>query len=572
MANNIISNVIMKHLISRGYKSLKKLEKQAKDAKRTNNALLLKILRENKNSEFGREHHFGEIHTLAEFRKNVPLTTYHDYEPALERMVKGENNVLTSKRIIGFAKSSASSGTSKYLPATQGSIDVYTDYTFTRALALSDEWHLREYGTHIKPGRGFYTEPAFDEFLPNGLPCSTVVEVAAIQVGKLFPFILSIPEDKMTSMKDGDWEYLIWRYALEDDRISFAFGVFFSHLNSRIGYMKENWKMLVEDIKTGKVNPKVNLVPELRKKLEQTLKANPKRAEELKKELEKGFNDHTFRKIWPRLSVVCAIGNASFAPFAKKVKSTIADVPFDYSVYGASEGLFACCYELENTDMQLVLDSCFFEFIPIDGTEEDICTLSHLEVGKEYEIVITNQAGFYRYRINDVVKVVGYRDTCPLVQFAYRKGQLVNMAGEKFTEEHAIATIERLEQMSGEKIHEWILYRDESVLPNGYEFILECDEGVDLSGYAEELEPVMTEINYRYGAFREKKEIGDLVIKMQKPGTHEAWRKSRIEKGALPGNIKPVHIIDNEEKKNFFLDKIEIIDQPEQMDETGEEI
>ncbi|MBR0418502.1 MAG: GH3 auxin-responsive promoter family protein, partial [Erysipelotrichaceae bacterium] len=75
------------------------------------------------------------------------------------------------------------------------------------------------------------------------------------------------------------------------------------------------------------------------------------------------------------------------------------------------------------------IDSCYYEFIPVDD-ETKILSLDELEIGKEYEIVITNQAGFYRYRCGDVIKVLDYLNYCPYINFSSRKGTLLNITGE----------------------------------------------------------------------------------------------------------------------------------------------
>lgn len=60
--------------------------------------------------------------------------------------------------------------------------------------------------------------------------------------------------------------------------------------------------------------------------------------------------------------------------------------------------------------------------------------MDQLEPGKKYEILLTNLSGFYRYKLKDVIEVVGYHNEAPLIRFAYRKNQLINLAGEKITE------------------------------------------------------------------------------------------------------------------------------------------
>ena len=306
----------------------------------------------------------------------------------------------------------------------------------------------------------------------------------------------------------------------------------------------------------GIISDSVDLKPALRKALEKRIRPMPARAAYLRKQFEQGFDETLFRRLWPNLTVMCGIGNASFRSAAQHIRTVAGDVPFDFSIYGASEGLVAACYELESTDMQLLTDSCFYEFVPFDEPEERYLTLDQVEEGKKYEILITTQAGLYRYRLKDVIKIKGFRGKCPLISFVFRKGQLFNIAGEKFSEEDARTTIEMFEKAHGITVDHWIFYQDESVQPNRYALAIEGELNVDTDAAIDEIEDYIAQCNKRYGSQRAKCFIDRLVILQQAPGTHDAWAKKCIDRGASAAQIKPVHSLDNEEKREFFLSRI----------------
>ena len=150
------------------------------------------------------------------------------------------------------------------------------------------------------------------------------------------------------------------------------------------------------------------------------LKKRPERAAELRKIFQEGFDTPIAPRFWPNLSYISAIGTGGFAIYAEKVKQFTGSIPIDYSVYAASEGIFASASAMNDPKYDLLTDSCFFEFLPTDGSGDEAhpLTLDKLEVGKEYEIIITNLSGFYRYRIKDVVRVLGYHNTTPQITFA----------------------------------------------------------------------------------------------------------------------------------------------------------
>lgn len=555
MIKKLLSKAAMHAIVVKGNGSLRHLEKSSMNPMKENEELLKKILKNNANTEYGKRHDFAHIKTIEEFRKNVPISTYEDFAPYIERVKNGESNILTSSKILGYSRTSGSSGVPKYIPATSDSIKAYVKYTWTRALALAVK-ELNKKGKKYKPGRGIFLSPATNEKLPNGLPCSNIAEIGAMRYGFLYPFILTIPTGQLFDMHDGDYVYNIYRFALADEDATFIFSVFFSINVSQLAYLKDHWQVIVDDIEKGTISDSIDINPELRKKLSKLIRPMPERAAYLRKQFEKGFDDTLIKRLWPDMTMISSIGNASFKPAADYVRSVAGDIPFDFSIYGASEGLVAACYELENTNMQLLTDSCFYEFIPAGEDTDKVLTLDELEDGKQYEILITTQAGLYRYHLKDVVEVKGFRNKTPLISFVYRKGQYFNIAGEKFSEEDARTTIDIFNKAHGISVNDWLFYQDDSVVPGRYALAVESDADINWDESVDELEEIMGRCNKRYTSQREKAFISKMVILKQQPGTHSAWAQRCISQGASAAQIKPVHFIDNESKREFFLSRL----------------
>jgi hypothetical protein len=550
----------MRFMVRKGNASLRHLEQSSKAPMEENLALLMKIIRKNQDTEFGRKHHFSEIKTVDDFKRLVPPSVYDDYAADMERVKAGEANVFTASKILGFSRTSGSSGMPKYIPATEESLQAYVKYTWTRALALGAQ-ELKKQGKAFKPGRGVFLSPATNELLPNGMPCSNIAEIGAREYGMFYPFILTVPTKRLFDMHDGDYIYNIYRFALADEDVTFIFSVFFSINVSQMAYLREHWQLIVDDIEKGVISDEIDLKPDVRKELSALVKPMPERAAYLRRQFEQGFDETLFKRLWPNLTVMCSIGNASFKPAADYIRSFCKGVPFDFSIYGASEALIGACTELENTDMQLLTDSCFYEFVPEDafdnqGENLQTLTLDQLEAGKKYEILITTQAGLYRYHLKDVIEVKGFRNKCPLISFVYRKGQLFNVAGEKFSEEDARNTVEMLEKAHGITVDHWLFYQDDSVTPSRYALVVESDAAIDWESCIDELEDYMGQCNKRYTGQRAKCFISRLTVLRQTPGTHDAWAQRCLDLGASAPQLKPVHSLDTPEKRDFFLSRI----------------
>ena len=545
----------MRIMVRKGNRSLRQLARASQAPMEQNLALLKKILKQNRNTEFGRLHHFGDVRSLSDYQRNVPMSEYEDYVSYIERMKQGETGVLTASKLLGFSRTSGSSGVPKYIPATAASLKAYVKYTWTRALALGAE-EIRRQGGKYRPGRGIYLSPATNECLPNGMPCSNIAEIGAREYGFFYPFILTVPTRRLFDMHDGDYIYSIYRFALADERATFIFSVFLSINVSQIAYLRKNWRVIVDDIETGAISDSVDLRPEVRQALSAHLRPMPERAAYLRAQFEQGFDETLFSRLWPNMAVICGIGNASFKPSADYVRSMSAGIPIDYNIYGASEGLVAACYRLNDTDMQLLTDSCFYEFIPFGEDGSRTLTLDQLEAGQKYEILITTQAGLYRYHLKDVIEVRGFRGKCPLISFVFRKGQLFNIAGEKFSEEDARNTVEMFEQAHGISVGNWLFYQDDSVMPSRYALVVESDADIRWDECIDELEDYMGRCNKRYSGQRAKSFISRLVVQRQQPGTHEAWAAHCIAQGASAAQVKPVHSLDNAQKREFFLSRL----------------
>jgi hypothetical protein len=551
-----MTDIVVGAMIKKGHGDLRRMHRNTVHARKKNEDLLFRILRKNKNTEYGKKYHFEDIRTLEDYRNMVPISTYKDYEPYIERMINNdENNLIVSQPAIGYAQSSGSVGGRKFVPITQDQVKVYTTYTVTKMMAITDDYCRKHLGRGLRPGRGLYTNHAIFDYLPNGVLCSNVADVAARQLGFLYPYILSNPYKRLFTQYEAEFRYVNTRFALQDRNTMFIFTVFLKMFTDLMLYLKENWEIIVDDIEKGTVSDIAHATPEVLEMLKAKIKPDPERAAELRREFEKGFDETIIPRLWPNMSVIYGIGTSTFEPFYRISKTYTGNIPYDFSIYGASEGLFAATDEVNSANQLMLVDSCFYEFVPVDDESKLLC-LDELEIGKEYEIIITNQAGLYRYKCGDVIKIVDYLNECPYMQFAYRKGQLLNLAGEKTTEEHMQEAVNRIAEMSGCTITSWTTGMVLDVRPCHYLLMLENAEGKDLSGYTEAADEILREVNIRYAHFTDRSMMGKVKVVNLENGTNEKWVQSLVDKGVSVAQAKPVRILDTPEKEEFFLPKI----------------
>lgn len=558
MSWNPITWAIIRVLTVKGNRSVKTLMHNCAHANTVSHDFLKKLIEDNKDTEYGKKYHFDQIHSIDDFKRLVPLSNYDTYAPYIERMVNGERNLLTSYPIVQYAETSGSVGVPKKIPVSNLAMVKYVNNTITRVTSLANKYHVKLHNKKLPIGRGFNQLETVDRKLPDGTPLGNISGSAAKAYKPLFPFYLTSPIPVLFPNGYIPLMYLKARYILADRDTSFMFSVFMTNLVDMMVYIERNWQMLVDDIRTGSFNNSIEMDEETKKALLKVTKPDPKRADELERIFKEGFDTPIIPRLWRKMSFICTIGTGGFAAYTRTMRSYSGDVPIDFSIYGASEALMAACIEIEKPEFALLNDSCFFEFIPADAPDSTTETLNidQLEVGKEYELILTNLSGFYRYRIKDVIKVLGFEGENPLITFSYRKSQLLNLAGDKITESMMDDAIQRTGEELGVNIVDYCVYPNRDVSPSHYEFLIEPDKEIldpaKCDEYRIVLEKHLGEINPVYKECVTTNEIDHGVLFLQQAQTHALWRDLKMQKSGSSNQVKPVRVLDTPMKKKFF--------------------
>ena len=549
-------------MIKEGKKTLRFIEKESLK-KNANEETLLRILKDNKDTEYGKKYDFANIHSFEEYKKKVPLSSYDDYAPYIKRMIKKkEDNLITAYKVLQYADTSGSIGVQKQIPITDKMIDIHKKYSFSRSKAMADIYWRKTYGKPVPHEFGLNTVECENTIAPDGKIHSSATGAVARRYRKLFKFFLTSPDPIHFPIGGMNMNYMKARFALEKDNICFMLSAFMTNLVDIMNFIKHNWKILVEDIANGTINPDM-CEEKSRPAIMKYIKKRPKRAEYLRKVFEEGFDTPIIPRLWPKMSWACAIGNGSFSSYLKKYKEFAGEnVAIDYFVYAASEGMFATAIEMNKPEFCMLTDSSFFEFRDANAADDDNNTImmNELEVGKEYEVILTNLGGFYRYKILDVIRVLGFYNNLPLITFAYRKGQLASIAGEKTTEEHLNETVSELSKEMKVDITDFSLYLDMDRHLSRYILLVEPDKQIDVSKtaqYSEAFRRIIREKNKEYAVLEERGSLDKPLVLIQQPQTHALWREYKIMKGSSSNQVKPVRILDIPMKQKFFFGLLE---------------
>lgn len=529
-----------------------------KDPMRYNTELLMRMLDDNKDTEYGRKYGFADIKSVAEFQERVPLTTFDDYAGYVYRMTEGgESGLISAYNIAHYAKTSGTMGNPKRIPVSDRAMGVMNRYNMqlrTKVIcdAIGFEWANPPYLNLIESQL---------TTLKNGATYGAISAKVIGQMGDYLPMLMTSPLEALVPDPKTNTRYLHARFALMNPEITSMGFSFSSILLELMQYIESEWEMLVDDIEKGTIDESVKMPADVRASVLGKIQPMPERAAQLREIFSQGFDEPIMPKIWPNLTIFSGVATGGFATYYNKLRQRYAGdgVRLFYVGLNASEGILSVPMDVDCPDSVLIPDSVFYEFIPIDSEDPgDIVTIDGVEVGKTYEIVITNQSGFYRYRIRDAVKVTGMYNNTPMIQFQYRIDQTISVLGEKTTELVLRGVAERVERELGYSMEDFSVFGDVDSVPMRYVMLMEATlpEGLDPGAVAAELDKGLCEGNPSYGDKVAKGMLDHLRLLFLQPETYLLYRDVMISKGAASAQLKPPRIL-NEIQRRFFMALLE---------------
>ncbi len=543
-----------------------------KDPLKAQQRTLKKIVRRNKNCELGKKLNLADVHSIEEYQQKIPLSSYSDYEPYVDRMVNnGEDRLMFSGKNIRYASSSGSVGKPKILPKGINDLWKMQCIGFSVSVATAFHWLKDKRGVRMVNQFGPLVLNLTGHKLEDGKNCNGAGQIPLRYLRGILPFFCSTPaeilfpdlEDKL------DTSYLQLRFCLESKRVSYLGSIVVTLLTQMFDYLEENWEMLCDDIEKGIINPDIAITPELRKKFEKRLKPNPARAAELRAEFEKGFDDPIAPRIWPKLQWAYGMMGSNLSVYVEKLRRNIGpNVPIHNMGYAAAEGFFAAPTDLDVNDYVLLPWCTFLEFLPVSEDDDEHADYSQkpllmneLEVGKAYEMIVTNYSGLYRYKIEDVVRVTRMYNNTPEIELLFRQNLSMNVSNEKTTTDMVIAAASNTAKNLGLEFTGFSFYPDYSTKPPRYTMLAEVKGGVPDEETRQkaiaELDSQFDGINEKYYKYRRWGMLNTPEVLFLKEHTYTDYNKYLADKGIVLNQIKPVTVINNEEREKFFFSHVE---------------
>jgi auxin responsive GH3 family protein len=355
--------------------------------------------------------------------------------------------------------------------------------------------------------------------------------------------------------------------SLDGIRAPYAIG-----LIKAFGLLESKWEQLCDDLEHGVPSSEISDVA-MRDSVAEVL-GGPQ--PELSRRIRSICEDKNWGgmvcKLWPNVRYIRCVTTGSMKQYYPRLKHYAGEVPLLGGDYFASE----CCVGInldimqppETTRFVLLPTAAYFEFLPFASDEtnvvgEETVDISGVEVGKMYEVVVTTYRGFYRYRLGDIVRVVGFYNSSPQVEFVMRAPK---SSSEIINEKHLMSAMESFQSVIrnavAAEISEFASFLDLTLSPKQLKVYIEVREGCmflqeeKLEESVEILKRCGSSIEDSLGGIymvdRQRGEIGPLAVSIVKPGSFDKLSQVAIENGAPASQYKPPKIIRNRQIVDFI--------------------
>lgn len=501
------------------------------------------LLRVQQQTELGQQFRLAEIHTIEQFRDRVPIWSYSDYEPYVERVVQGERGVLNPDPVVYLSLTSGTTGKQKWVPVTrrfQQSLQKSNLVSIGFALEA-----LRSRGRSF--GKILTTNSARLQGVTDGGIGYGPVTVGSLRMGKLtFEQTFTLPYRVLEIGDSLSRHYVALLFALRNPQLRGLVSNFPMLVLRTCQYLEKYAEDLLRDLSTGSMASWLNLEPEMRQQLSQRWSAAPGRAAQL----EHCLRQHgrlTPAVAWPELSFVVTARGGTSNFYFERFPEYFGDTPIFGGIYGSAEATFGICHDFNQDGCILALNSGFFEFVPQDqwlAEQPQTLLPTEVKVGEYYRILVTSYSGFYRYDIGDVVEVVGFYSKTPLIVFRHRRGGLLSSTTEKTTEFHATQAMQAVLQEFDLALDDFCLTLADQEFPAPYLVNIELSPGYELNqpqAFLARFEYWLQQVNNPYGTVRQD-QVPPPRLRILAPGSFATVRQRYLAKGMPDSQLKIPHI------------------------------
>ncbi|KAF0910526.1 hypothetical protein E2562_002975 [Oryza meyeriana var. granulata] len=526
--------------------------------------VLAAILARNNGAEYLRRYGMDGRTDREAFKARVPVVTYEDLRPEIERIANGDrSNIISSHPITEFLTSSGTSaGERKLMPTIEDELD-RRQMLYSLLMPV-----MNLYVPGLDKGKGLYFLFIKSETkTPGGLPARPVLtSYYKSDYFKHRPFdpynVYTSPTAAIlcTDAFQSMYAQMLCGLVARTEVLRVG-AVFASGLLRAIRFLQLHWKELAHDIRTGTMSAKVTETS-IRDAVAEVLRApDAELADFVEAECGRDKWEGIITRMWPNTKYLDVIVTGAMAQYIPTLKFYSGGLPMACTMYASSECYFGLnlrpMCDPSEVSYTIMPNMGYFELMPHDpdaaaplpgdAPPPRLVDLADAEVGKEYELVITTYAGLCRYRVGDVLQVTGFHNAAPQFRFVRRKNVLLSIDSDKTDEAELQAAVERASALLtpyGASIVEYTSQADAATIPGHYVVYWELMVREGAGAWPEdsvfercclEMEEALNAV-YRQG--RNGDAIGPLEIRVVRAGTFEEVMDYAISRGASINQYK----------------------------------
>ena len=531
MKSSLICSVINRAWIESMRLGYMNFQRALNNTESTQERYLGDLLKKNSTTEFGKRYDFRSIRSIKQFQKKIPLSTYSNYEPYIDMIAQGHNNILTAEAVRIFEPSSGSTSASKLIPYTRS-----LKQEFNRGIApwmcslyranpelfngkaywsISPAMNKEQYKGRVKVGfeddsdyLGFWGKHFYNKITAVPTAIAKETDINTLRNNTLAHLLLS---RNLTLMSV--WNPTFLTLLLE-------------HLLQNKKSIFEIFKRLCGDKQSDRTDEIENLLVGI-----------------------PGSN--IFQDIWPNLVIISCWTDGASQFYVDQLGNYFPDVKIQGKGLIATEAFVSLPFS-DSYDPVLAVTSHFFEFI--DETTGHIYLAHELSIGKTYSVVISTGGGFYRYQLEDIVEVTGFLNSAPTFRFITKSNHISDYSGEKLNEKHVKDCFENIFKKYNLQPEFFLL----APIKNGNNDIRYCVFVQDSNLSPERASPFVADFeemlcdNFYYDYCRKLGQLKDLRLFAIKSDGNDIYLKKKMNDSIKAGDVKAQYLSKDCGWDNYF--------------------
>ncbi len=501
---------------------------------RAQQELLQRIMERNRDTEYGREHGFAGVRSLADYRGAVPVVSYDDIRERIDRMTRGERSVLTAEDPVLFAQTSGTTGQPKYIPVTPtcrkgGGMTAWLHYAHRDHPTIFDRKMLT------------IVSPAIEGYTDAGLPYGSTSGMVVKEMPRVVQSAYAVP---YPAFEIHDYEakyYALLRFALAEP-LSFLATANPSSILKLAQLADTFAESLIRDIHDGTLS--CELEPTIRAALAPGLGRDPARAHALET-MRAARGRLVPADYWPDIDLLGCWKGGTVGAYIEQLgewydpddKGMVSTRDMGYL---ASEARMSIPVSDHGAGGVPTVHLNVFELVPCEQIEEhpddasewDFLGIDEIEIGQQYYVFLTTTGGLYRYDINDVIEVVERYHQTPVIVFRRKGRGMTNLTGEKVSVNQVIEAIDRAGKTLG--VHVTHFRAEPDMAASRYVFKIEVAGALPESRRIELLRAIdanLGELNIEWAAKRGSGRLREPVLQLMREGWYERGKQRLVAEG-----------------------------------------